>query len=49
MFNETGNKVSKRYILKLLDRLIEAELVERIGSGNTYLYRLTPLGELLVG
>jgi len=49
MFNETGNKVSKRYILKLLDRLIEAELVERIGSGNTYLYRLTQLGELLVG
>jgi DNA-binding transcriptional ArsR family regulator len=49
MFNETGNKVSKRYILKLLDRLIEAELVERIGSGNMYLYRLTPLGELLVG
>jgi DNA-binding transcriptional ArsR family regulator len=49
MFNETGNKVSKRYILKLLDRLIEAGLVERIGSGNTYLYRLTPLGELLVG
>ena len=49
MYNETGNKVSKRYILKLLDRLIEAELVERIGSGNTYLYRLTQLGEMLVG
>jgi hypothetical protein len=49
MYNETGNKVSKRYILKLLDRLIEAELVERIGSGNMYLYRLTQLGEMLVG
>ena len=49
MYNETGNKVSKRYILKLLDRLIEAGLVERIGSGNKFLYRLTPLGELLVG
>jgi len=49
MYNETGNKVSKRYILKLLDRLIEAGLVERIGSGNKFLYRLTPLGDMLVG
>jgi hypothetical protein len=49
MYNETGNKVSRGYILKLLNKLIEAKLVERIGSGNMYLYRLTQLGELLVG
>jgi hypothetical protein len=49
MFNETGNKVSRGYILKLLNKLIEAKLVERIVSGNMFLYRLTPLGEMLVG
>jgi hypothetical protein len=49
MYNETGNKVSRGYILKLLNKLIEAKLVERIVSGNMFLYRLTPLGELLVG
>jgi hypothetical protein len=49
MYNETGNKVSKRYILKLLGRLIKAGLVERIGSGNTYHYKLTNRGHMLVG
>ena len=49
MYNETGNKVSRGYILKLLNKLIEAKLVERIVSGNMFLYRLTPLGEMLVG
>jgi hypothetical protein len=49
MYNETGDKVSRGYILKLLNKLIEAKLVERIVSGNMFLYRLTPLGEMLVG
>jgi hypothetical protein len=42
-------KVSRRFILKELNRLIKARLVERSGVANNYTYSLTELGRLIVG
>jgi hypothetical protein len=42
-------KVSRRFIIKELNKLIKARLVERSGVANNYTYSLTELGKLIVG
>ena len=42
-------KVSRRFIIKKLNKLIKARLVERSGVANNYTYSLTELGKLIVG
>jgi predicted transcriptional regulator len=42
-------KVSRRFIIKELNRLIKAGLIERSGAVNNFKYSLTSLGKLIVG
>jgi len=42
-------KVSRRFIIKELNKLIKARLVQRSGVANNYTYSLTELGKLIVG
>jgi hypothetical protein len=42
-------KVSRRFIIKELNKLIKARLVERSGVANNYTYSLTELGKLIAG
>jgi len=42
-------KVSRRFIIKELNRLIKAGLIERSGVANNYTYSLTELGRLIAG
>jgi hypothetical protein len=42
-------KVSRRFIIKELNKLIKVRLVERSGVANNYTYSLTELGKLIVG
>jgi len=42
-------KVSRRFIIKELNKLIKSGLIERSGAVNNYTYSLTELGKLIAG